>query len=208
MSPSFSPMHPVLRADDAHRHRLPEAQRVADRQHVVADAHAIRVAQRARSADRRAACRCARPRRRSADRCPARAPRSVGCRRAGRSPRPRPRRRGCSSARCRDLSTMNPEPSASCFSRVRARRRHPELLAQHPVPWILDREAADELRALDGDDRALDAVDERRDRARLGARCRRRPAAARRWHAAAAANDATRDKRRYRASDHKASGRP
>ena len=72
-----------------------------------------------------------------------------------------------------DLSTMKPEPSASCFSRVGARRRHAELLAQHPVPGILDREAADELRALDGDDRALDAIDERRDRARLGAACRR-----------------------------------
>ena len=71
---------------------------------------------------------------------------------------------------------MKPEPSASCFSRVGARRRHAELLAQHPVPGILDREAADELRALDRDDRALDAIDERRDRARLRAGARRRPA--------------------------------
>jgi hypothetical protein len=62
------------------------------------------------------------------------------------------------------LSTMNPEPSPSCFSRLRA-ARHAELLAQHPAPRVLHREAADELRALDGDDRALHAIDERRDRA-------------------------------------------
>src|SRR5439155_850400 len=51
-----------------------------------------------------------------------------------------------------------------------ARRRHPELLPQHPAPGVLDREAADELGALDGDDRALHAVDQRRDRAGLDAR--------------------------------------
>src|SRR6185312_6394349 len=45
----------------------------------------------------------------------------------------------------------------------------PELLAQHLRPGVLDREAADVLGALDGDHRPLDAVDERRDRARLDA---------------------------------------
>ena len=36
----------ALRADDAHRHRLADAERVADREHDVADAHRVRIADR------------------------------------------------------------------------------------------------------------------------------------------------------------------
>ena len=39
---------PTLRADDAHRHRLADAERIADRQHDVADADGIGVTERQR----------------------------------------------------------------------------------------------------------------------------------------------------------------
>ena len=42
---------PPLRADDPHRHRLADAERIADREHDVADLHRVGVAERDRRAD-------------------------------------------------------------------------------------------------------------------------------------------------------------
>ena len=56
------------------------------------------------------------------------------------------------------------------LARARAGPAMPNCSRSIRLHGILDREAPDELRALDGDDRALDPVDQRRDRARLGAR--------------------------------------
>jgi hypothetical protein len=168
--------HAVLRAHDAHRHRLPEAEGVADREHVVADAHVIRVAQRdglevARSlveahdrdvrggvAAEDARAQLAVVRELDDD--------LVG---AGHDV----------VVREDDAALVDDEARAERLLLLapRLRRREPELLSEHLAPRILDGDAPDELRALDRHDRALDAVDERRDRARLGgngARRRRR----------------------------------
>ena len=89
----------VLGADDAHRDGLPEAERVADGEDVVARPAPARSRRASRRAGWRAACRSSRPRRRWPDRCPGPGPPAAGRRTAAPTPRPRRPRRGCWSGR-------------------------------------------------------------------------------------------------------------